>query len=412
MFDTMTLTKATGAVCGSLLVFLLGSWAAEAIYSVGGGHGEQAQGYVVDTGEDDAPEEAEETGPDLPELLASADASKGERVFNQCRACHMLEDGQNGVGPHLYGVVARDVGSVDGFNYSGALSEAADVWSAQELYAFLENPAEYAPGTSMGYSGLSKPEDRVNVIAYLDETDGTDNLTIEASAEDTSEDAAAADDAATEDQATEEAAQDEAASGPDAQEGSDTAAADAEAADEAASDEGAADEAATEDAAAEEAASEEAAAEDTAAEEGANEDAAAEEAATEDAAAEDTAAEEAATGDDAGDASGFAAMVASADVDAGKRAFRQCSACHAVDPGRNMVGPSVHGVVGRDIASAEGFRYSDALMGLDGAWTPDELSAWLENPREYAPGNRMGYPGLKDEQDRANVVAYMDSLDD
>ena len=89
------------------------------------------------------------------------------------------------MGPHLYGVVARDVGSVDGFNYSGALSEAADVWSAQELYAFLENPQGYAPGTSMGYSGLSKPEDRVNVIAYLDQTDGTDDITIEASAEDT-----------------------------------------------------------------------------------------------------------------------------------------------------------------------------------------------------------------------------------
>ena len=138
-------------------------------------------------------------------------------MFNQCRACHMVEDGQNGVGPHLYGVVARDVGSVDDFNYSGALSEAADVWSAQELYAFLENPQGYAPGTSMGYSGLSKPEDRVNVIAYLDQTDGTDDITIEA--EDTAEDAAAADDAAMEEQATEEAAQDEAASEPDAQEG-------------------------------------------------------------------------------------------------------------------------------------------------------------------------------------------------
>jgi cytochrome c2 len=394
MLDTMTLTKATGAVCGSLLVFLLGSWAAEAIYSVGGGHGEDhAQGYVIDTGEEET-EEVEDTGPDLPALFASADASKGERVFNQCRACHMLEDGQNGVGPHLYGVVAREIGSVEGYNYSGALSEAADVWTAENLYAFLENPAGWAPGTSMGYSGLSKPEDRANLIAYLDQTDGTDDIEISASgpeapteeapaeeapAEEAAAEEATMDDAAMEEEATEEVAQAEGAPEEDVQ--------------EATSDESASEEAATATAAADESASDD----------GTTEMAAADDAATEDeGAAEETAAE----------ASGFAAMVASADIDAGKQTFRQCSACHAVEPGRNMVGPSMHGVVGREIASVEGFRYSDALSGLEGDWTPEELSAWLENPRDYAPGNRMGYPGLKDEQDRANVIAYIDSLDD
>ena len=389
MLDTMTLTKATGAVCGSLLVFLLGSWAAETIYSVGGGHGEDhAQGYVIDTGEEET-EEVEDTGPDLPALFASADASKGERVFNQCRACHMVEDGQNGVGPHLYDVVGREVGSVEGYaSYSGALSEAADVWTAENLYAFLENPAGWAPGTSMGYAGLSKPEDRANLIAYLDQTDGESDIEIsaaeeapaeEAPAEDAAAEEAAMDDAAMEEEATEEVAQAEVASEGDVE--------------EATPDESASDEAATETAAADEGASDD----------GTTEMAAADDAATEDeGAAEET----------AGEASGFAAMVASADIEAGKQTFRQCSACHAVDPGRNMVGPSMHGVVGREIASVEGFRYSDALSGLEGDWTLEELSAWLENPRDYAPGNRMGYPGLKDEQDRANVIAYMDSLDD
>jgi len=390
MLDTMTLTKATGAVCGSLLVFLLGSWAAETIYSVGGGHGEDhAQGYVIDTGEEET-EEVEDTGPDLPALFASAEASKGERVFNQCRACHMVEDGQNGVGPHLYDVVGREVGSVEGYaSYSGALSEAADVWTAENLYAFLENPAGWAPGTSMGYAGLSKPEDRANLIAYLDQTDGESDIEISAAEEAPAEEApaeegaaaeeAAADDAAMEEEATEEVAQAEVASEGDVE--------------EATPDESASDEAATETAAADEGASDD----------GTTEMAAADDAATEDeGAAEET----------AGEASGFAAMVASADIEAGKQTFRQCSACHAVDPGRNMVGPSMHGVVGREIASVEGFRYSDALSGLEGDWTLEELSAWLENPRDYAPGNRMGYPGLKDEQDRANVIAYMDSLDD
>ena len=389
MLDTMTLTKATGAVCGSLLVFLLGSWAAETIYSVGGGHGEDhAQGYVIDTGEEET-EEVEDTGPDLPALFASAEASKGERVFNQCRACHMVEDGQNGVGPHLYDVVGREVGSVEGYaSYSGALSEAADVWTAENLYAFLENPAGWAPGTSMGYAGLSKPEDRANLIAYLDQTDGESDIEIsaaeeapaeEAPAEDAAAEEAAADDAAMEEEATEEVAQAEVASEGDVE--------------EATPDESASDEAATETAAADEGASDD----------GTTEMAAADDAATED---------EGAAAETAGEASGFAAMVASADIAAGKQTFRQCSACHAVDPGRNMVGPSMHGVVGREIASVEGFRYSDALSGLEGDWTLEELSAWLENPRDYAPGNRMGYPGLKDEQDRANVIAYMDSLDD
>jgi len=179
MFDTMTLTKATGAVCGSLLVFLLGSWAAESIYSMGGGHGEDhAQGYVIDTGDDGAEEEVVDEAPDFAALFAAADAGKGERVFNKCKACHVLEDGANGVGPHLYDVVGRDVGAVDGYGYSGALSEVADVWTAEQLYAFLENPAGYAPGTSMGFAGLGKSEDRVNVIAYMDQADGSDDITM------------------------------------------------------------------------------------------------------------------------------------------------------------------------------------------------------------------------------------------
>ena len=66
----------------------------------------------------------EDTGPDLPALFAAADTGKGERVFNKCKACHVLEDGQNGVGPHLYDVVGRDVGAVEGFGYSGALARS------------------------------------------------------------------------------------------------------------------------------------------------------------------------------------------------------------------------------------------------------------------------------------------------
>ncbi len=71
-----------------------------------------------------------------------------------------------------FGVVNRPVGAAAGYGYSGALSEVAEVWTPETLNAFLENPKGYAPGTSMGFSGLGKIEDRANVIAYLDSIGG------------------------------------------------------------------------------------------------------------------------------------------------------------------------------------------------------------------------------------------------
>ena len=67
-------------------------------------------------------------------------------------------------------------------------------------------------------------------------------------------------------------------------------------------------------------------------------------------------------------------------------------------------------VVGRDIGAVEGFRYSDVMLELEGEWTLDKLDGYLADPRGYAPGNRMSFAGLRDEEDRANVVAYLQSL--
>ncbi len=171
MFDTMTMTKVVGALCGSLLIFMLGGWAAEALYHTGPkGHGDDhaKQAYVIEVeGADSGAAEAEE-GPSLEELLASADVDKGAKVFSKCKACHKLEDGANGTGPHLYAVVNRAVDSVGGFSYSGALEQVADVWSPENLDGFLTNPKSFAPGTKMAFSGLKKPKDRANLIAYLE----------------------------------------------------------------------------------------------------------------------------------------------------------------------------------------------------------------------------------------------------
>jgi cytochrome c len=165
--DTMKSTKITAALCAALLVLLLGKWAAEEIYHVDG-HGQQA--YVIDTGAEEADDAAEEVSFDV--LLAEADVGKGAKVFGKCKSCHKLEDGANGTGPHLYAVVNRAVGGADGFRYSGTLAGLGGEWTTDALNGFLENPKSYAPGTTMGFAGLKKPEDRAAVIAYLQSIGG------------------------------------------------------------------------------------------------------------------------------------------------------------------------------------------------------------------------------------------------
>jgi len=103
----------------------------------------------------------------------------------------------------------------------------------------------------------------------------------------------------------------------------------------------------------------------------------------------------------------FADVYAEADASAGERLWRQCSACHQLEPGANGVGPYLHGVVDRPKHAAEGFDYSSALLELEGDWTPENLSSFIENPRSYAPGTAMAYNGMRDVEDRANLIAYL-----
>jgi cytochrome c len=167
MFDTMTLTKIGGGVFGALLFLLLGKWAAEGVYHMDT-HGEAAYVIEIEGGETVAEEVVEVN---IEELMASADVAKGAKVFRKCGACHKLEAGDHGVGPSLYGVVGRDIASVDGYGFSGALGGLEGDWTPEALNGFLTKPSSYASGTSMGFSGLKKPEDRADVIAYLDSLD-------------------------------------------------------------------------------------------------------------------------------------------------------------------------------------------------------------------------------------------------
>ena len=172
MFDTMTMVKAFGWLCGALLIYLLINWAGESLYAMdAGGHGEEGeehtQGYAIvveDSGEGGGAEE--ESGPSFEEVFASADAASGEKVFGKCKACHKL-DGSDGTGPHLNGVVGRAIGSVGGFAYSDAMASHGGDWTPEVLSEFLANPKGYINGTKMSFAGLRRIEDRADVIAYL-----------------------------------------------------------------------------------------------------------------------------------------------------------------------------------------------------------------------------------------------------
>ena len=169
MFDTMTMTKLLGGFCGAFLVFLLGGFFAEFIYHEAEHKGDDHhQAYTIDTGEEGG-EEEEVVEVAFADVFAAADPGEGPKLFRKCSACHKVEDGANGAGPHLFGIVGRDVGSVGSFGaYSGALNEAADVWTPENLNAFLENPKGYASGTTMNFAGFKDIEDRANIIAWLD----------------------------------------------------------------------------------------------------------------------------------------------------------------------------------------------------------------------------------------------------
>jgi cytochrome c len=166
----METTKIVGGLCGAFLIFLLVSWAGDSLYHVGAsghGDGEHVSGYPIEVA-DAAP--AADAGPvkTIEELMASADAAKGEKIFAKCKACHKIEDGANSTGPHLHNVVNRPIGSVAGFSYSGGMASHGETWSPENLNHFLTKPSAFVSGTKMSFAGLPKETDRADVIAYLE----------------------------------------------------------------------------------------------------------------------------------------------------------------------------------------------------------------------------------------------------
>jgi cytochrome c len=101
---------------------------------------------------------------------------------------------------------------------------------------------------------------------------------------------------------------------------------------------------------------------------------------------------------------------ADGDATAGAVVFKKCQVCHTNEAGKNKIGPSLFGVVGRPSASIAGFNYSDAMKAANKIWDPATLNIWLTEPKALVPGTKMIFPGLKDEKDRQDVIAYLETL--
>lgn len=319
--------------------------------------------------------------------LAQADPEAGATVAKKCTACHSFEKGgPHKVGPNLWGVVGREVAAAEGFAYSDALRAYGGTWTWERLDQFLADPKGAVPGNKMAFAGVKDPQQRADLLVWLAEQ--SDNPPPLPAAE---------------------APQPEQAAAPAGE-------APAPAQQAAAPTEGTA-------AAGEESAQAPAAAQETAAPaEGTAAPAAGEGPQAAAPTAKTPPAEQAvvpatdqpSVQEAAGPAGGQApadpvlAMIATADPARGEKVARKCTACHSFEKGGpNKVGPNLWGVVGRKVASAAGFNYSQALRDFDGTWTWERLATFLADPRGTVPGTKMAFSGIGKPEDLAALLAWM-----
>ncbi len=105
--------------------------------------------------------------------------------------------------------------------------------------------------------------------------------------------------------------------------------------------------------------------------------------------------------------------LAQADVTKGQAVFNKCVACHTIDKGApNQLGPNLWGMLGEPIGKGHGFAFSEALASKGGTWTWTTMSDWLANPKVFAPGTKMTFAGISNDQDRGNVIAFLNSKSD
>lgn len=168
--DDLGWNKIFGAILATALVILGLKQAAEMIYAP---QKVEKPGYAiaVKDGGGDSGAPVADTPPDWGTVLATADVAAGQAVSAKCASCHTFTNGgADGTGPNNWGVVGRKPGSKPGFAYSSAMTDFGSktpAWDYDHLYLFLANPGSYIAGTKMSFVGLKKPEDRINLIAWL-----------------------------------------------------------------------------------------------------------------------------------------------------------------------------------------------------------------------------------------------------
>ncbi len=132
----------------------------------------ETMGYPIEGVEEESSGAAAE--PPIAHFLQTADASRGEGAFRKCAACHTInQGGANGLGPNLWGVMGESVGTGHaGFNFSDALRSRGGTWDWDTMSAWLASPRTFAPGTRMTFAGLSNPQERADLLLYMNQQGG------------------------------------------------------------------------------------------------------------------------------------------------------------------------------------------------------------------------------------------------
>ena len=166
--NSFELNKILGAILGTCLITLSLNIAAGAIFSQ---EKPAKPGYAiaVKEGAEGGAPAAKPAEEPMEAMMVSASVEKGQAIAKQCQACHTFEKGgPNKIGPNLWGIVGSPRGEDrGGFNFSAAMKAKGGTWTFGELYAFLENPLGYIPGTAMTFAGLSRGQQRADVIDFL-----------------------------------------------------------------------------------------------------------------------------------------------------------------------------------------------------------------------------------------------------
>jgi cytochrome c len=171
----LEINKIAGAVLLAGVIAMTAGLLSEGLYAGGGhGHEEAKRGYTIagaeTAGDASGAPQAEEKPVDIATLMGAADVKAGEALIKKCTACHTFDKGgKNGVGPNQWALMGSSFAHMEGYAYSDAFKaeHGKKKWGNQEMSDFLANPKKYLPGNKMAFAGMKNPQDRANLIAYL-----------------------------------------------------------------------------------------------------------------------------------------------------------------------------------------------------------------------------------------------------